>query len=286
MTRARHGAEPPPGPPWDLPLAEAALAFIDLEMTGLDPAKDRVVEVCIERVVGDRVTDRLETLVRPEPPIAFAPSVHGLSPEAVAGSPSFAETMPQIAALLHGAVLVAHAATWDVRFLEAELARAGAPSKIACFLDSLVLSRRVFGFDNHSLEALAVALEAPPRRAHRAGDDVRTLRHVFARIVAELRAATPRDLWHTVVEARHARPVIVDALQRACRDGAPVRIRYRPSGKRPQELCMVVTKLASDLDPPRVIGYLLPGRGRRELRSDRVLLVEPADTSSENPPNR
>ena len=194
--------------------------------------------------------------------------------------------MPRIAALLQGAVLVAHAATWDVRFLEAELARAGSPTKIPCFLDSLVLSRRVFGFENHSLEALAVALEAPPRRAHRAGDDVRTLRHIFARIIGELHATTPRDLWHTVVETRRARPLIVDALQRACQEGSPVRIRYRPSGKRPQDLCMVVTKLASDLDPPRVIGYLLPGRGRRELRTDRVLLVEPAAPASENPPNR
>ena len=36
---------PPAGEPWDLPLAEAPLAFVDLEMTGLDASKDRVVEV-------------------------------------------------------------------------------------------------------------------------------------------------------------------------------------------------------------------------------------------------
>ena len=33
-------------------MAEAPLAFLDLEMTGLDPESDRVVEVCIDRVVG------------------------------------------------------------------------------------------------------------------------------------------------------------------------------------------------------------------------------------------
>ena len=43
---------PPAGPPWDLPIAEAPLAFVDLEMTGLDAVHDRVVEVCVERVVG------------------------------------------------------------------------------------------------------------------------------------------------------------------------------------------------------------------------------------------
>lgn len=270
-----HGAAPPAGPPWDLPLLAAPLAFVDLEMTGLDPGRDRVIEVCIERVVGDRVADRLETLVRPDEPLAWEPSVHGITTEAVADAPTFGAIASTVSSLLEGAVLVAHAAIWDVRFLEAELSRAGRPQKLACFLDSLVLSRRVFGFDSHSLEALAVALEAPDRRAHRAGDDVRTLRHVFARLVSELKPATARDLWHTEVETRHARPAILAALEQARIAGSAVRIRYRPSGKRPQELSMVITKVASDLDPPRAIGYLLPSRGRRELRTDRILLVEP-----------
>lgn len=273
--KAHHGKEPPPGPPWDQPFAKAPFAFVDLEMTGLDPSKNRVIEVCIERVIGTEVVDRIESLVRPDGDLAWDPSVHGISPEAVSQAPSFADLAPRIAAVLDGAVLVAHAATWDVRFLEAELARAGKPATLPCFLDSLVLSRRVFGFERHSLEALAQALEAPERRAHRAGDDVRTLRHVFGRLVGELSPTTPRDLWHTEVETRHARPAILEALERARVDGRPVRLRYRPSGKRPQELVMVVTKLASDLDPPRAIGYLLPGRGRRELRADRILQVEP-----------
>jgi DNA polymerase-3 subunit epsilon len=275
-----HGAAPPPGPPWDLPLAEAPLAFVDLEMTGLDPGRDRVIEVCVERVVGSVVEDRLETLVRPDDTRVWEPSVHGITVDAVAGAPSFAEVAARVGAILDGAVLVAHAAIWDVRFLEAELARAGRAQKLAYFLDSLVLSRRVFGFESHSLESLAVALGAPERRAHRAGDDVRTLRHVFGRLVTELGPATPRDLWHTEVESRHARPAILAALQRAEAAGSPVRIRYRPSGKKPQELSMVITKLASDLDPPRAIGYLLPGRGRRELRTDRILLVEPLSTQA------
>jgi DNA polymerase-3 subunit epsilon len=39
---------------------------------------------------------------------------------------------------------------------------------------------------------------------------------------------------------------------------------------------MVLTLVRSDLDPPRVMGYQLPGRGRRELRADRILRVDPA----------
>ena len=37
---------------------------------------------------------------------------------------------------------------------------------------------------------------------------------------------------------------------------------------------MVLAEILAGLDPPRVIGYQLPGRGRRELRADRILRIE------------
>ena len=41
---------------------------------------------------------------------------------------------------------------------------------------------------------------------------------------------------------------------------------------------MVLVEIVAGLDPPRVIGYQLPGRGRRELRADRILRIEPIET--------
>jgi DNA polymerase-3 subunit epsilon len=57
-------------------------------------------------------------------------------------------------------------------------------------------------------------------------------------------------------------------------------LTYRPSKKPRQVLKMVVTLVRTDLDPPRVIGYLLPGRGRRELRADRILRCDPPPEST------
>ena len=39
---------------------------------------------------------------------------------------------------------------------------------------------------------------------------------------------------------------------------------------------------ANDLDPPRVLGYLLPSRSRRELRADRILAIEGAGPAQAN----
>jgi len=264
---------PPEGPLWDGPLDGAALVFVDLEMTGLDVSIDRVIEVCIERYVGAECVGKLCSLVRPEDGRFGNEAVHGIKPEDVSNEPTFAELSAEIERLIEGAVLVAHGASYDVAFLEVEFKRAKKPFAVAHYLDTLTLSRRVFGFPSHALQALAKSLELKVSGAHRAEADVLTLRLVFAKVIEQLCPKNLRDLWTVKVAARMARPDVLAALASAIEAKLPVTVRYRPSGKPAADLVLVVTSLRSDLDPPHVLGYLLPGRGRRELRADRILSV-------------
>jgi DNA polymerase-3 subunit epsilon len=268
--------EPPPGAPWDEPIDAAPLVFVDLEMTGLRPAVDRVVELCAVRVVGGQVVDRLATLVRPDDGAVGNVHVHGIAAEDVATAPLFRDLVERLLAVIEGGVLVAHAAAWDVAFLEAELARAGCARTFPFYLDTLVLSRRSFALPGHSLSALCDSLGISPGRAHRAEDDVQALRQVFQHILVTLAPRTPRDLWHVRIGQRYARPAIVEAAMAAAAVGAPVRVRYRPAHRAPEDMLFVVTGVRTDLDPPRVLGYQLPSRSRRELRADRVLAIDPA----------
>lgn len=288
----RRSTPPPaPGPPWDLPVTEVPFAFVDLEMTGLDVTHDRVIEICVERTVGGAVVDRVETLVSPHPPGATVTSVgnehvHGIDAATLAGAPAFAAVADDVLRVLGGAVLVAHAAAWDVGFLNMELERAGRPRAVTHYLDTLILSRRAFAFPSYSLNALCTQLGIGRERAHRAGADVLALRAVFERTVTALAPASARDLWEVRVAERHARAAIVEACAAALEKGVPVTLTYRPSKKQPEPLLMVLTELRADLDPPRVIGYQLPGRGRRDLRSDRILRVDPVghdDTAERDP---
>ena len=273
MSRVPH---PPPGPPWDQPLGEAPLAFVDLEMTGLDWEKDRVVEICVERVVGGQVTSAIATLINPGERAGGASQIHGLDATALEGAPRFPDVADEVIRVLDGAVVVAHAAEWDVRFLTAELSRAEKPTTIAYWLDTLNLSRRAFAFPSHALGALCDSLHIPRGRAHRAEDDVHAMRAVFDKCVGVLAPVSVRDLWEVRVAQKVARAAIVDACVAAIEHCAPVQLTYRPSRRGPEPLTMIVTEVRSDLDPPRVIGYQLPGRGRRELRADRILRVDPA----------
>jgi DNA polymerase-3 subunit epsilon len=274
----RSTPEPPPGPPWDEPIEEAPLCFVDLEMTGLSPRDDRVLEVCAVRTRGGRVEDKLTSLVRPDGGVFGNAHIHGIDPAEVAAAPPFAAIAPRLGEVLAGAVLVAHSAAWDVAFLEAEHDRAGRPRRIEHYLDTLSLSRRAFALPSHRLSALCEALGVAPGRAHRAASDVDALRAVFGRVVSVLAPRTPRDLWHVRVGERHARPDIVEAAIAALDRGEPVIVRHRPARRAPEPLLFCVTGVRTDLDPPRVLGYLLPSRSRRELRADRILAIEPAPT--------
>jgi DNA polymerase-3 subunit epsilon len=158
------------------------------------------------------------------------------------------------------------------------MARCGRLYSIPHHLDTLTLARRAFGLRSNRLGALAASLGIKQDRAHRAGDDVGVMRAIFDRIVAELKPTTPRDLWHVRVGERHARPEVLAACHTAV-GKAPVVVHYRPSGRAAEQFAFVVTAIRTDLDPPRVIGYLVPGRGHRDLRSDRILAVEPFGSS-------
>ena len=280
MDRRPRPAAPPAGSPWDDPLGEVPLAFVDLEMTGLDPKKDRVLEVCVERVRGGRVEGSVVSLVHPEGGAFGNAHIHGIDPAEVLAAPTFADLAPRIEAVIEGAIVVAHAAAWDVAFLEAELARAGRPRQILHYLDTLTLSRRAFALPSHRLGALCEELGIPRGQAHRAASDVTAMRAVFARAIAVLSPTTPRDLWHVRVGQRVARPDLVAAALAALDHDTVVTVRYRPARRAPEELVFHVTGVRTDLDPPRVLGYLLPSRSRRELRADRILAIVPGPSAA------
>ena len=265
--------EPPPGSPWDLPIALAPLAFVDLEMTGLDPKTDRVIEVAVTRRRGTAAEASFASLVNPGPDVTFKTDVHGLGPAVLADAPVFADVARRIEEACAGAVLIAHGAWWDVAFLEAEFARLGKDVRFLFYLDTVTLSRRAIKAESHSLEALTRRFGIDRGLAHRAGDDVRSLIALFDRLLVELAPISARDLWHVRIAERHARPEIVERCLAFAAAGVPARLLYRPSHKAPRAFEAILTLVRTDLDPPRVMGYSLPERGRFDLRSDRILAI-------------
>ncbi|ROR72185.1 exonuclease domain-containing protein [Bogoriella caseilytica] len=101
--------------------------MIDVETTGLHPADERIIEFAMVRAdEHGRPIDHWVTRFHPEKPVG-ATHVHGLTDADVAQAPRFADLALTIGQALHGVVVVAHNAEFDVGFLRAEFARASMP---------------------------------------------------------------------------------------------------------------------------------------------------------------
>jgi DNA polymerase-3 subunit epsilon len=258
---------------WSVSPGDARLVFVDLEMTGLNPRLDRICELCLVACRGQAIERTLESLVNPGVEPGASQEVHGLGAEQLADAPPFAALARGVSELLDGAFLVGHSAEHDVAFLEAELSREGQSLSLAGVVDTLPLSKRSFHAASYRLSDLARQLGIEQPRAHRAGDDARATMHLFWRSVALLEPSSMADLAGVRVGERQPRPELMERVRLAVAAAEQVRVRYRPSRRPPEELLMVLTDLRTDVDPPLVLGYLLPGRGRKELRAERILAV-------------
>ncbi len=106
-------------------------AVLDLETTGFSATRDdRILEVAVV-LLDDRGQVEREwcTLVDPERALGAGQS-RGIAPADLALAPTFAQVAPWLVRLLGGRVLVGHNVGFDVRFLTAELDRAGAPLRL------------------------------------------------------------------------------------------------------------------------------------------------------------
>lgn len=132
--------------------------IFDTETTGLSPDEGhRMVEIgCIE-MVGRMATGRtFHAFFNPEMPMPpEAERVHGHSDAFLADKPLFHERAEELLEFLGDAVLVAHNAGFDMRFVNAELARIERPAiPMSRVVDTVAMARSKFPGSPASLDAL------------------------------------------------------------------------------------------------------------------------------------
>jgi DNA polymerase-3 subunit epsilon len=131
---------------------------LDTETTGLDPASgDRIVEIgCLELVNRLPTGQTYHVYINPERDMPReAEAVHGLSAKFLSDKPLFAEIADEFAAFVKDAVLIIHNASFDMKFLNAELAKLGRDDlRDNQIIDTLAMARKKFPGAPASLDAL------------------------------------------------------------------------------------------------------------------------------------
>ncbi|MFJ9542543.1 TerD family protein [Streptomyces sp. NPDC101225] len=151
-------------------------ALVDVETSGLNPGRDRVLSLAILTLdAHGNQTGEFSTLLNPgcDPgPV----HVHGLTSDRLAGAPTFDEIAPEVGGLLGGRVLVAHNAQFDYDFLAHEFAHVRSWVPVGRRLCTLALNRLVGpATADLKLGTLAEHYGVRQNKAHDAQDDVRVL---------------------------------------------------------------------------------------------------------------
>jgi DNA polymerase-3 subunit epsilon len=191
------------------------IAVIDFETTGISPALgDRATEVAIVLLEHGQVVDRFQSLMNAGVYIpSFITQLTGITNLMVATAPRAAQVMADAARFVGEAPMVAHNASFDRRYWQAELALAGlpAPQPFAC---TVLLSRRLYPeATSHKLGALVQRLRLPQTgAAHRAMVDAEMAAALLTHIQQDLRTR------HAVADPDH---VFLMALQRCSKAALP-----------------------------------------------------------------
>ncbi len=188
----------------DRPLASLTCTVFDTETTGLSPSGgDEIVSIGAVRIVNGRllVHEVFEQLVDPGRPMsADASRVTGIESAMLAGHPSIAQVLPAFHEFCADTILIAHNASFDMRFLRLKEEATGVRFTQPV-LDTLLLSAVVHpGLEVHGLEAIAARLGVNPIGRHTALGDAIMTGEVFLRMLPLLAEQGIRTLG----EAREA----------------------------------------------------------------------------------
>ncbi|WED23538.1 3'-5' exonuclease [Vibrio sp. JC009] len=125
-------------------LSAKSVIVLDFETTGLSPNMgDRAIEIGAVKLVDGEVTDTFQQLMNPGFRVSgFIEGYTGISNAMLQNAPDCAEVMAEFADFIGDTPLVAHNASFDKRFLDAEFERIGVtyPGQFAC---SMLVARRL-----------------------------------------------------------------------------------------------------------------------------------------------
>lgn len=176
-------------------MGKYTVAVIDFETTGLSPHYgDRTIEVGAVLVSENQIVDRFQSLMNPKMRVScFIEEYTGITNRMLSAAPDINEVMKKLKTFIAKHQLVAHNASFDSKFLDAEFSRINhrRSNEFAC---SLLISRRVYPeAPNHKLETLVRYKSLKTDGVHhRALADAEMTAHLWINMIRDIKATYGR----------------------------------------------------------------------------------------------
>ena len=195
-----------PFPPRRSDLRRARFLALDLETTGLDPARDEIVSAAWVALEWDAIhlATAHHELVAPERAMPEASAVlHGITDDAAARGAPLRDVLVELLAALAGRVLVAHNAPFELAMVDAACMRLLGGRFVAPAVDTMDLARgwlesrgapALPGAASLRLAAVRRRHNLPRYRAHDALSDAVAAAELFLAQVAEREREGGREI--------------------------------------------------------------------------------------------
>jgi DNA polymerase-3 subunit epsilon len=174
-----------------------SLVILDFETTGLSPDQgDRAIEIGAVRLINGVVTEKFQQLMNPGRMVSpFIEDFTGISNHMLKGAQPCSEVMADFVKFIGDDNIIAHNASFDKRFLDAELNRmsSGYTGDFSC---SLLLARRIFQqAPSYRLGNLISYLGIKTSNAyHRALFDAEMTAKLWSALLEEIQQKTQLDV--------------------------------------------------------------------------------------------
>lgn len=100
-------------------LTDKEYVVFDLETTGLELMTNGITEIGAVKIINGKITEQFETLVKPDYKITEENvKITGITEEMVKDAPKIGSVIPDFMKFIDGAILVAHNAEFDIKFIK------------------------------------------------------------------------------------------------------------------------------------------------------------------------
>lgn len=157
----------------DLDMNEATYVVFDVETTGLSAVNNDLIQIAASKMYKGNIVEQFDEFIDPGYPLSqFTTDLTGITDQHVKGAKPLLQVLQEFQDFCQDTVLVAHNATFDVGFMNANYERNGLPTITQPVIDTLELARNLYPeYKRHGLGPLTKRFQISLEHHHMANYD-------------------------------------------------------------------------------------------------------------------
>ncbi|EHI70891.1 PolC-type DNA polymerase III [Streptococcus ictaluri] len=181
--------------PVDMDLHEATYVVFDVETTGLSAMNNDLIQIAASKMFKGNIVEQFDEFIDPGHPLsAFTTELTGITDKHLQGAKPLCQVLEAFQAFCQDSILVAHNASFDVGFMNANYERYNLPKISQPVIDTLEFARNLYPeFKRHGLGPLTKRFQVSLDHHHMANYDAEAtgrLLFIFLKEAREKRGIT------------------------------------------------------------------------------------------------